>query len=79
MIPARPSVNRADLSSPKAASEGRKGSSPPRPGLSTPPVPTLGRGYTEGEDILLDMSPPPCSKSISAAKVCVPFNHREQD
>ncbi|XP_017349971.1 protein MCM10 homolog isoform X2 [Ictalurus punctatus] len=69
MIPARPSVNRADLSSPKAASEGRKGSSPPRPGLSTPPVPTLGRGYTEGEDILLDMSPPPCSKSISAAKL----------
>ncbi|KAF4079705.1 hypothetical protein AMELA_G00181290 [Ameiurus melas] len=64
VIPARPSVNRVDLSSPRS-----KGSSPPKPGLSTPPVPTLGRGYTEGEDILLDMSPPPCSKSISAAKL----------
>lgn len=72
VIPARLSMNSAVLPSPKAASEVPKGSSPPKPGLSTPPVPTLGRGYTEGEDILLDISPPPCSKSISAAKVCVP-------
>ncbi|MCI4389109.1 hypothetical protein PGIGA_G00093960 [Pangasianodon gigas] len=69
VIPARPSINRAVLPSQKAASEVPKGSSPPKPGLSTPPVPTLGRGYTEGDDILLDMSPPPCSKSISAAKL----------
>ncbi|MCJ8743358.1 hypothetical protein PDJAM_G00092990 [Pangasius djambal] len=68
VIPARPSINRAVLPSQKAASEVPKGSSPPKPGLSTPPVPTLGRGYTEGDDILLDISPPPCSKSISAAK-----------
>lgn len=72
-IPARPSINRAALPSSKAASEAHKSSSPPKPDLSVPPVPTLGRGYTEGEDILLDMSPPPCSKSISAAKVGAPF------
>ncbi|XP_026779649.3 protein MCM10 homolog [Pangasianodon hypophthalmus] len=69
VIPDRPSINRAVLPSQKAASEVPKGSSPPKPGLSTSPVPTLGRGYTEGDDILLDMSPPPCSKSISAAKL----------
>ncbi|XP_060759199.1 protein MCM10 homolog [Neoarius graeffei] len=69
VIPPRPSMNGAVLPSPKAASEVPKGSSPPKPGLSTPPVPALGRGYTEGEDILLDISPPPCSKSISAAKL----------
>ncbi|KAF7693973.1 protein MCM10 homolog [Silurus meridionalis] len=70
VIPARPSTNRAALLSPKAASDVPKGSSPPKPKLSTlPPVPTLGRGYTEGEDILLDMSPPPCKKSILAAKL----------
>ncbi|XP_047659776.1 protein MCM10 homolog isoform X1 [Tachysurus fulvidraco] len=68
-ITSRPSLNRTKTPSPKAASEVPKGYSPPKPGLSTPPVPTLGRGYTEGEDILLDMSPPPCSKSISAAKL----------
>lgn len=71
-ITARPTTNRAVAPSPKAASEVPKSSSPPKPGLCSPPVPTLGRGYTEGEDIFLDMSPPPCSKSISAAKVCVP-------
>lgn len=73
VIPARPSINRTVLPSLKAAPEAHKGSSPPKPDLSTPPVPTLGRGYTEGEDILLDMSPPPCTKSMSAAKVYVSF------
>ncbi|KAG7320365.1 hypothetical protein KOW79_016218 [Hemibagrus wyckioides] len=68
-ITARPATNRAVAPSSKAAPEVPKSSSPPKPGLSSPPVPTLGRGYTEGEDIFLDMSPPPCSKSISAAKL----------
>ncbi|KAM9467704.1 protein MCM10 homolog [Clarias gariepinus] len=66
VIPVRPSINGA---LPKAASEVPKGFSPPKPALSTPPIPTLGRGFTEGEDILLDISPPPCKKSISAAKL----------
>lgn len=76
MIPAGPSMNKAVLLSSKAASEACKNSSPPKPDLSTHPVPTLGRGYTDGEDILLDMSPPPCSKRISAAKVCVPTENK---
>lgn len=64
----RPNVSRGPLLSPKAASEVPKGSSGPASRLSGPPVPTLGRGFSEGEDILLDLSPP-SSKSLSAAKV----------
>ncbi|XP_036433399.1 protein MCM10 homolog isoform X2 [Colossoma macropomum] len=67
--PARPSINSGALLSQKAGSEVSKGSSPPARRLSAPPVPTLGRGFMEGEDILLDMSPPPPSKSLSAAKM----------
>ncbi|XP_048011859.1 protein MCM10 homolog [Megalobrama amblycephala] len=64
----RPNVSRGPLLSPKAASEVPKGSSGPASRLSGPPVPTLGRGFSEGEDILLDLSPP-SSKSLSAAKL----------
>ncbi|XP_072530076.1 protein MCM10 homolog [Salminus brasiliensis] len=70
VAPARPSVNRGALLSPKAASEVPNGSSPPERRLSAPAVPTLGRGFSEGDDIFLDMSPPPPrSKSLSSAKL----------
>ncbi|XP_022526967.2 protein MCM10 homolog isoform X1 [Astyanax mexicanus] len=68
-VPARPAVNRGALLSPKAASEVPKRSCPPERRLSAPPIPTLGRGFSEGDDILLDMSPPPRSKSLSSAKL----------
>lgn len=64
----RPNVSRGPLLSPKAASEGPKGSSDSGSSLSGPAVPTLGRGFSEGEDIVFDMSPP-SSKSLSATKV----------
>ncbi|XP_016412624.1 protein MCM10 homolog isoform X1 [Sinocyclocheilus rhinocerous] len=66
--PSRPNVSRGPLLSPKAASEVPKGSPGLTSCLSGPPVPTLGRGFSEGEDILLDTSPP-SSKSLSAAKL----------
>ncbi|KAL7827996.1 hypothetical protein AOLI_G00311480 [Acnodon oligacanthus] len=69
VVPATPTTNSAALLSLKARSEVPKGSSPPAHRLSAPRVPTLGRGFVEGEDILLDMSPPPPSKSLSAAKM----------
>lgn len=56
--------------SPKAACEVPKGTQSP----ATPHAPTLGRGFSEGEDILFfDKSPPPApatsALSLSAAKV----------
>ncbi|XP_026065176.1 protein MCM10 homolog [Carassius auratus] len=66
--PSRPNVSRGPLLSPKAASQVQKGSPGLTSCLSGPPVPTLGRGFSEGEDILLDTSPP-SSKSLSAAKL----------
>lgn len=66
--PGTPSALRRDgLTSPKAASEVPKTS-------SSPHVPTLGRGFSEGEDILFfDHSPPPApapsALSLSAAKM----------
>uniref|UniRef100_A0A8C2ASP9 Minichromosome maintenance 10 replication initiation factor n=1 Tax=Cyprinus carpio TaxID=7962 RepID=A0A8C2ASP9_CYPCA len=66
--PSRPNVSRGSLLSPKAASQVPKGSPGFTSCLSGPPVPTLGRGFSEGEDILLDTSPP-SSKSLSAAKL----------
>ncbi|XP_017572318.1 protein MCM10 homolog isoform X1 [Pygocentrus nattereri] len=72
VVPAKPSINSGALLTQKAGSEVPKGSSPPARRLSAPHVPTLGRGFVEGEDILLDMSlssPPPPSKSLSAAKM----------
>ncbi|XP_056101216.1 protein MCM10 homolog [Rhinichthys klamathensis goyatoka] len=68
VAPSRPSVSRGPLLSPKAASEVPKGSSAPASRLSGPAVPSLGRGFSEGEDILLDLSPP-SSKSLSATKL----------
>ncbi|KAG5267645.1 hypothetical protein AALO_G00224030 [Alosa alosa] len=41
----------------------------PSPRLSDPTTPTLGRGISEGEDILFELSPPPPSSSQSAAKM----------
>ncbi|KAI4897760.1 hypothetical protein NFI96_033928, partial [Prochilodus magdalenae] len=69
VVPARPSINRGAVLSPKAGSKVPNDSSPPEKRRSAPLVPTLGRGFTEGEDILLDMSPPSSSKSLSAAKM----------
>uniref|UniRef100_A0A671SLD5 Protein MCM10 homolog n=1 Tax=Sinocyclocheilus anshuiensis TaxID=1608454 RepID=A0A671SLD5_9TELE len=66
--PSRPNASRGPLLSPKAASEVPKGSPGLTSRLSGPPVPTLGRGFSEGEDILLDLSPP-SSKGLSAAKL----------
>ncbi|XP_043093009.1 protein MCM10 homolog isoform X2 [Puntigrus tetrazona] len=66
--PSQPNVNRGPLLSPKAASEVPRGSPGLTSRLSGPPVPTLGRGFSEGEDILLDLSPP-LSKGLSAAKL----------
>uniref|UniRef100_A0A672SD85 Protein MCM10 homolog n=1 Tax=Sinocyclocheilus grahami TaxID=75366 RepID=A0A672SD85_SINGR len=66
--PSRPNASRGPLLSPKVASEVPKGSPGLTSRLSGPPVPTLGRGFPEGEDILLDLSPP-SSKSLSAAKL----------
>ncbi|XP_065121752.1 protein MCM10 homolog [Paramisgurnus dabryanus] len=68
VVPSQTAVSRGPLLSPKAASEVPKRSTDPVCQLSAPPVPTLGRGFSEGEDILLDLSPPP-SKSLSAAKM----------
>ncbi|KAL2076340.1 hypothetical protein ACEWY4_028064 [Coilia grayii] len=41
----------------------------PSPSPSNPNKPTLGRGFSEGDDILFDLSPPPASSSQSAAKM----------
>ncbi|XP_057180359.1 protein MCM10 homolog isoform X1 [Triplophysa rosa] len=68
VVPSRPDGSRVPLLSPKAASEVPKRSTDPRSRLAAPPVPTLGRGFSEGDDILLDMSPP-SSKNLSAAKM----------
>ncbi|XP_067283295.1 protein MCM10 homolog [Pseudorasbora parva] len=68
VAPSRPSVSRGPLLSPKAASEVSKVSSGPVSRLSGPPVPTLGRGFSEGEDILFDLSPP-SSKNVSVTKL----------
>lgn len=68
VVPSQPDGSRAPLLSPKAASEVPKRSTDPRSRLAAPPVPTLGRGFSEGDDILLDISPP-SSKHLSAAKV----------
>ncbi|TKS91116.1 Protein MCM10 -like protein [Collichthys lucidus] len=64
------SLSRVGLTSPKAASEVPKATQSP----SAPHVPTLGRGFTEGEDILFfENSPPPAPApsglSLSAAKL----------
>ncbi|KAK2892975.1 hypothetical protein Q8A67_012963 [Cirrhinus molitorella] len=67
--PSRPNVSRGPLLSPKAASEVPKGSSGLTSRLSGPPVPTLGRGFSEGEDVLLDLSPPSSKPGLSAAKL----------
>lgn len=67
VVPSQPDVSRGPLLSPKAASEVPKRSDTVSR-LSAPPVPTLGRGFSEGDDILLDMSPP-SSKNLSAAKM----------
>ncbi|XP_056131836.1 protein MCM10 homolog [Lampris incognitus] len=56
------------LVSPKAASEVPKATKSP----SVPKSPMLGRGFSEGEDILFfdqSLPPPPSSLSLSAAKV----------
>ncbi|XP_051974702.1 protein MCM10 homolog [Xyrauchen texanus] len=68
VVPSRPTVNRSPLISPKAASEVPEGPAGPMSRLSDRPVPTLGRGFSEGEDILLDLSPP-SAKIKSAAKL----------
>ncbi|KAG8005804.1 Protein MCM10-like protein, partial [Nibea albiflora] len=64
------SLSRVGLTSPKAASEVPKATQSP----AAPHVPTLGRGFTEGEDILFfENSPPPApapsALSLSAAKL----------
>lgn len=64
------SLSRVGLTSPKAASEVPKATQSP----AAPHVPTLGRGFTEGEDILFfENSPPPVpapsALSLSAAKL----------
>ncbi|KAM3587519.1 uncharacterized protein V6R79_007873 [Siganus canaliculatus] len=64
------SQGRNPLMSPKAASEVPKSSESP----AAPHAPTLGRGFSEGEDILFfDNSPPPAQAhgalSLSAAKL----------
>lgn len=69
--PSQPNVSRGPLLSPKAASEVPKGALGLTSRLSGPPVPTLGRGFSDGEDILLDLSPP-SSKGLSATKVLFP-------
>ncbi|XP_016391030.1 protein MCM10 homolog isoform X1 [Sinocyclocheilus rhinocerous] len=66
--PSWPNASRGPLLSPKAASEVPKGSPGLTSRLSGPPVPTLGRGFSEGEDIFLDLSAP-SSKGLSAAKL----------
>ncbi|TRY82967.1 hypothetical protein DNTS_009633 [Danionella cerebrum] len=60
--------NGGTLLSPKTASEAPKGMSGSVSRLSGPPVPTLGRGFSEGEDIFLDLSPP-SAKGFSTAKL----------
>ncbi|XP_054862662.1 protein MCM10 homolog isoform X2 [Amphiprion ocellaris] len=65
---ARPALGRGGLMSPKAASEVPKATQSP----AAPHTPTLGRGFSEGEDILFfDKSPPPAPSalSLSAAKL----------
>ncbi|XP_062862397.1 protein MCM10 homolog [Trichomycterus rosablanca] len=69
LVPSRPSTNQPALLSPKAASVVPNSSSPSLSRRSRPPVPSLGRGFAEGDDILLDMSPHLPSKSLSAAKL----------
>ncbi|KAM9845836.1 protein MCM10 homolog [Aulostomus maculatus] len=64
---AKPSPSRGALMSPKAAPEVPKATRSP----ATPSNPTLGRGFSEGEDILFfDNSPPPApAPSLSAGKL----------
>ncbi|XP_008296168.1 protein MCM10 homolog [Stegastes partitus] len=67
---ARPALSRGGLMSPKAASEVPKATQSP----SAPHTPTLGRGFSEGDDILFfDNSPPPApapsALNLSAAKL----------
>ncbi|XP_068572799.1 protein MCM10 homolog [Cebidichthys violaceus] len=63
------SLGRDGLTSPKAASEVPKAMQSP----ATPHAPTLGRGFSDGEDILFfENSPPPAAVpalSLSAAKL----------
>ncbi|XP_076578381.1 protein MCM10 homolog [Chaetodon auriga] len=64
------SLGRDGLTSPKVASEVPKATQSP----AAPHTPTLGRGFSEGEDILFfDKSPPPAptssALSLSAAKL----------
>uniref|UniRef100_A0A8C1WMN0 Minichromosome maintenance 10 replication initiation factor n=1 Tax=Cyprinus carpio TaxID=7962 RepID=A0A8C1WMN0_CYPCA len=68
--PSQPNVSRVPLLSPKAASEVPKGSPGFTSRLSGPPVPTLGRGFSEGDDILLDPSQPQryCFRKLAAVK-----------
>uniref|UniRef100_A0A8C2HGM4 Protein MCM10 homolog n=1 Tax=Cyprinus carpio TaxID=7962 RepID=A0A8C2HGM4_CYPCA len=68
--PSQPNVSRVPLLSPKAASEVPKGSPGFTSRLSGPPVPTLGRGFSEGDDILLDPSQPQryCFGKLAAVK-----------
>lgn len=63
-------LGRVGLTSPKAASEVPKNTQSP----AAPHAPTLGRGFSEGEDILFfeNSSPPaaaPSALSLSAAKL----------
>ncbi|XP_051544756.1 protein MCM10 homolog isoform X2 [Myxocyprinus asiaticus] len=67
-VHSQPAVNGGPLLSPKATSEVPEGPPGSMSRLSGRPVPTLGRGFSEGEDILLDLSPP-SSKIQSAAKL----------
>ncbi|XP_076861062.1 protein MCM10 homolog [Brachyhypopomus gauderio] len=69
VVSAGPSINRGALLSPRAASGASHVASPPASRLADSPAPTLGRGFMEGQDILLDMSPPPPSKSTAAKKL----------
>ncbi|XP_041832865.1 protein MCM10 homolog [Melanotaenia boesemani] len=63
----RPALGQRGLMSPKLASEVPKATQSP----TAPHTPTLGRGFSEGDDILFfDNSPPPApSPSHSAAKM----------
>ncbi|XP_030634849.1 protein MCM10 homolog [Chanos chanos] len=68
-VPARPTVNGASLLSPKAALEVPDTCSTSSAHHSTPPVPALGRGLREGEDILFDLSPPSSQTASKLAAI----------
>ncbi|KAM9328667.1 protein MCM10 homolog [Pholidichthys leucotaenia] len=64
---AKPGLSRDDLTSPRAAAEVPESIQSP---TGAPHTPTLGRGFSTGEDILFfDNSPPPPPSSLSAAKL----------